>query len=517
MITASTKEETLFNTYYQKTLEQGSLPYIGRLLQRAAKRYPHAVAVMGEEGSYTYLQLYQQSVALSKQLLERGIKPRDRVLLFMYNSPAYYVAYFAILQVGAIVTPLNIFLREYEFAHIMRDAHPSFIICSTGLLDIVHNAKVDAPLPPLMTENDISMKASGNESLSFDPICLDPHEMAALLYTSGTTGLPKGVMLSSNTIMTNVLQGLSLFHVTEQDRVLAVLPLFHSFAQNTYIWAPFFVGASVIIIPKIERRYILAAFEYKPTIIAAVPAFYGLLCLLKTAPLASCRIFVSGGDALPDKIRAGFSLLYRRKICSGYGLTETAPFVAGCLDDEAMPANTVGRPLPGIQCVLKDEQGKEVTPGTIGQLWLKGPNVMLGYYNAPQATADVLVDGWLSTGDLAYVDEKGRIVISGRYKDIIIHKGFKIYPQEIENVLASHPLVVRAAVIGVADEASGQVPVAYVQIKEEKPGIEHELKKLCEGMLAAYKVPRSFICSTQGLPTTATGKIDKKVLQRHHE
>lgn len=517
MIAASTKEEMMFNAYYQKYAHDGSLPYIGRLLQRAAHEYSHAPAIMGEEGSYTYLQLYQQAVVLSKQLLERGIKPRDRVLLFMHNSPAYYVAYFAILQVGAVVTPLNIFLREQEFSHIMRDSDPVFIICSTSLLDIVRNAQTDKPLPPIMTEHDMSMEVSGDELPLFDPICLDPHEMAALLYTSGTTGLPKGVMLSSHNIMTNILQGISLFHATEKDRVLAVLPLFHSFAQNTYIWAPFFVGASVIIVPKIERRFILKAFEYKPTILAAVPAFYGLLCLLKTVPLESCRIFVSGGDALPDKIRAGFSLLYRRKICSGYGLTETAPFVAGCLDDEAMPANTVGRPLPGIRCVLKDEQGKEVAPGTIGELWLKGPNIMLGYYNAPQATADVLVDGWLSTGDLAYVDEKGRIVISGRYKDIIIHKGFKIYPQEIENVLISHPQVIRAAVIGVADEASGQVPVAYVQIKEDNPGIEHELKKLCESMLAAYKVPRSFICSTQGLPTTATGKIDKKALQRHHE
>jgi long-chain acyl-CoA synthetase len=517
ILSASSPEETLFNEYYQKNSEHGSLPYVGRLLQRAAKRYPQATALIGDEGSCTYLALYQQAVAVSQQLLDRGIKPRDRVFLFMPNSHAYYVAYFAILQVGAVVTPLNIFLREYEFAHIMRDATPSYIICSTTLLDIVHNANSGVPLPPIMTEQDIVTNSSIDGFPVFEPFCLDPHEMAALLYTSGTTGLPKGVMLSSNNIMTNILQGISLFHVSDKDRVLAVLPLFHSFAQNTYIWAPFFVGACVIIVSKIERRYISKALDYKPTIIAAVPAFYGLLCLLKTAPVESCRIFISGGDALPDKIRAGFALLYRRKICSGYGLTETSPYVAGCLDDEAVPANTVGRPVPQMQCSFRDDNGNEVVQGTIGQLWLKGPNIMLGYYNAPQATADVLIDGWLSTGDLAYADTKGRIVISGRYKDLIINKGLKIYPQEIENVLTTHPLVIRAAVIGVADEASGQVAVAYVQLKEEDPTIEQELKQLCERMLAAYKVPRSFICSTENLPTTATGKVDKKVLQKRHE
>lgn len=518
MITASAREEILFNMLYQEAVEHGSLPYIGRLLQRAAQRYPQSRALIGQEGAHTYLQLYQQAVRLSQHLVERGIKPRDRVILFMYNSAAYYVAYFAIMQVGAVVTPLNVFLREQEFAHIVRDATPALIICSTELSAIVTSVSRDTPLPPLITEKDSIFTAVTSPHVPlFEPLCLDPHEMAALLYTSGTTGFPKGVMLSSQNIMTNIMQGISLFHVSEHDRILAVLPLFHSFAQNTYIWAPFFVGACVILVPKIERRYIIKALEYKPTILAAVPAFYGLLCLLKTASLESCRIFVSGGDALPDKIRSGFALLYQRKICSGYGLTETSPFVAGCLDDELVPANTVGRPLPQISCSLRDEAGNEVIPGTIGQLWLKGPNIMLGYYNAPEATAEVLVKGWLSTGDLAYIDSKGRIVISGRYKDIIINKGFKIYPQEVENVLLTHPQVVRAAVIGVADEASGQVAVAYVQVKEIHPTSEQELKALCEGMLAPYKVPRTFICSTDNLPTTATGKIDKKLLQRQYE
>jgi long-chain acyl-CoA synthetase len=487
-------------------------------LQRAAQRYPQSLAIVGEEGSYTYAQLYQQAVIVSQQLLKRGIKPRDRVILFMPNSAIYYVAYFAVMQIGAVITPLNIFLREQEFAHIIRDATPTLIICSTTLLSVVHNAADTQTVPPIITEVDLGSIPTSVDTLpSFELQSLDAHEMAALLYTSGTTGLPKGVMLSSDNIMSNVLKGISLFHVSENDRILAVLPLFHSFAQNTYIWAPFFVGACVILVPKIERRYIVKALEYKPTILAAVPAFYGLLCLLKTAPLDSCRIFVSGGDALPDKIRASFALLYQRKICSGYGLTETAPFVAGCLDDELVPSNTVGRPLPYIVCSLRDEAGKEVPSGTIGQLWLKGPNIMLGYYNAPQATADVLGDGWLSSGDLAYSDSKGRIVISGRYKDLIINKGLKIYPQEVENIITTHPQVMRAAVIGVADEASGQVAIAYVQLKQESALIEQELKDLCERMLALYKVPRTFICSTQSLPTTATGKIDKKLLQRQHE
>jgi len=220
---------------------------------------------------------------------------------------------------------------------------------------------------------------------------------------------------------------------------------------------------------------------------------------------------------MPDKIRSYFSLLYGRKICSGYGLTETSPMISADLEDVLVSTNTVGKPVIGLQCVAKDEQGNDVPRGEVGELWVKGDNVMLGYYNAPEATADTMHDGWLKTGDLVYFDAQGKIVISGRIKDLIIHKGFNIYPQEVENVLISHANVLRAAVIGRMDDEHGETPIAYVQLRQAQEGIERELKKLCMQNLASYKIPREFICVTKDLPTTATGKINKKALRAAYE
>ncbi len=241
-------------------------------------------------------------------------------------------------------------------------------------------------------------------------------------------------------------------------------------------------------------------------------ALKALICLMKTAPVESVRLFVSGGDALPDKIRAAFGLIYRRKLVNGYGLTETSPVISVNLDDETVPASNVGRPLVGIECAVRDDHGVDVAQGNIGVLWVKGDNVMLGYYKAPEATNQVLKDGWFNTGDLGYIDSKGRIVITGREKDLIIHKGFNIYPQEIENVILSYPNAIQAAVVGFHD-GDGEVPVAFVQLRSMEEHCERNLRTLCAQHLASYKIPRQFFCDTKDLPATATGKIDKKVLR----
>jgi long-chain acyl-CoA synthetase len=366
-------------------------------------------------------------------------------------------------------------------------------------------------LPPIVTEHDID---DVDESMPVEDtmVDLEPEELAALLYTSGTTGLPKGVMLSSKNIMTNVLQVAALLGKPADERILGVLPLFHSFAQNTCVWASIFYGITIILVPKIERRYILEGLHHKPTIFLGVPALYGLICLMKTAPLDSVRLFVSGGDALPDKIRSAFGLIYRRKIVNGYGLTETTPVISVNLDDETVPASNVGRPLVGVVCVARNEHDVDLPQGTIGVLWVKGDNVMLGYYNAQESTDKILKNGWLNTGDLGYIDSHGRIVITGREKDLIIHKGFNIYPQEIENVILSYPNAIRAGVVGRIDE-DGEVPVAFVQLRSHEENCERHLRALCAQHLAAYKIPRQFFCDTKDLPATATGKIDKKVLR----
>lgn len=499
-------EQQFFNELCQAMTKDGQMLYVGRLLERAAREFGTLTALIYKDAPISYSDLYRRAAALTVLLKKRGIGLRDRVIVCFDNSPEFFIAYYAVLQAGAVVAPINTFLKEQELAHIIEDAQPRLILTSEDRLPLFAQSSASIMTPQEFPPVDVSFVPE-------EPIDLPRDEMAALLYTSGTTGLPKGVMLSSHNIMINVAQGIARFQIGYKERLFGVLPLFHVFAQNICVWTAMFLGATVILVPKIDRRYILSALKYEPTGFFGIPALYGLMCLLKTAPLTSVKYFISGGDALPDKIRAYFALLYRRKICNGYGLSETSPLIAVDFDDVAEPTNTVGAPVVGITAEIRDEDGKSLPQGEIGELWVKGDNVMLGYYNAPDLTHDVLKDGWFRTGDTMYIDVKGKLVIAGRVKDLIKHKGIKIYPQEVENIIMSHPNVIRVGVIGVKDETNSEIPIAYVQLRQPEDGIEQKLKNLCTQQLASYKVPRTFICSTNELPVTTTGKVDKKLLR----
>jgi long-chain acyl-CoA synthetase len=509
-------EQQFFDEQYKKITKDGRLLYVGRILERGAQEFGTLPALIYKDEIISYQNLYNRAAALTQLLKKLEVQPRDRVIICFDNSPEFFIAYYAVLQAGAIVAPVNTFLKEHELNHIVNDADARLIITSPDRVDSFEHAKVAKSQRGhqlhILTSDDFPQP--GANFVPDEPIDLEMDEIAALLYTSGTTGLPKGVMLSSKNIMTNILQGLSRFQIGYQERIFGVLPLFHVFAQMVCVWIALYLGATVIVVAKIDRRYILSALKHQPTGFFGIPALYGLLCLLKTAPLDSVKYFISGGDALPDKIRAYFALLYRRKICNGYGLTETSPLIAVDFDDVAEPTNTVGAPVVGVAVEIRDEQGNVLPRGQIGELWVKGDNIMLGYYNTPDQTAKVLQDGWFKTGDTMYIDERGKLVIAGRVKDLIIHKGINIYPQEIENVIMSHPNVIRVGVIGLKDNAVGEIPIAYVQLRQEQEGIEEKLRSLCMQQLATYKVPRDFICTVEELPVMATGKVDKKVLRK---
>lgn len=507
-------EKEFFKKRYQELTQGKELPFLGTLLQRTARSIPNNIALIYEDIRVSYIQLYYCAIQISKKLQAQGIQPKDRVILLYENVPEFYSNYFGILQIGAVVVPLNTFLQEQEIAHILDDAQPTLVIVSPTLAPVVEKSATQRSIA-VWSEKNIISEDVPSVLTNFQVEDIAPDTMAVLLYTSGTTGTPKGVMLSSKNIFTNILQGITRFELASTDRMFAILPLFHSFAQNTCVWAAIFVGCTVILVPKIDRRAILKGLFHKPTILAGVPSLFGLLCLMKTAPLEAVRICISGGDALPDKIRAAFALIYRRKLCNGYGLTETSPFISGDVDDELVSAAHVGRPVTGVDCIIRDDQGTHLPDGAIGQLWVRGDNVMMGYYKAPEMTASVIENGWLSTGDLAFLDYKKRIVLTGRYKDLIKHKGLKIYPQEIENILFMHKDVLKAAVIGKPDPDHGEIPLAYIQLKQENPKIVEELEALCKKNLASYKIPRYFTCSVDPLPTTATGKVDKKVLRKN--
>lgn len=508
-------EQEVFESLKKLIMDDGHIINLGQLLYISAARYAQRTALIFQDRQMTFGQLYVSAAQLTKKIQAKGVRPRDRVLLFFENSIEFYIGYFAIVQAGAVVAPLNTFLKEKELEHIIHDANPALMIASKELIARLKEDHIEN-LPELLTQDDMELIRDVQELGDKPQTYLKEDEIAAILYTSGTTGLPKGVMLSSRNILINCIQWMARLDMSlaENERAFGVLPLFHSFAQSCCVWGSTLLGATVIIVPKIERRHILEGLAHQPTFFLGVPALFGLMCLLKTADISQIKYFVSGGDALPDKIRAAFALIYQRKICSGYGLSETSPVLTADFDDETEPTNCVGRPLIGVALEIRDEQARKLQDGKIGEIWAQGENIMLGYYNEPAKTAEVLRDGWFDTGDLGYIDPKGKLVITGRLKDVIINKGFKIYPQEIENVILMHPNVIRVGVIAEVDESSGEIAVAYVQLRHAQEDIEKKLKDLCTQNLAAYKVPRKFVCVTYNLPTTATGKVDKKVLNK---
>jgi long-chain acyl-CoA synthetase len=502
-------EQKRFERLMQSITKNGKLMTLGHLLEWASLRYGYRTALICEDQEISYTDLFRRSCMFSERLKAAGVKPGDCVLVWLENSIELYVAYFGALQVGAVVSLLNAYLTERELTHIIADAKAAVLVSEKHFAERLQ--QVSEQMSVLYKEEAIVLSEPVIERACkvYDK---GADELTVLLYTSGTTGLPKGVMLSSRNALTNAMQGIARQEF-KQCRMVCVLPLFHSFAQNTCIWMALLYGCTVIIVPKIERRYILRALEKKPAIFLGVPALYGLLCLMKTAPIGDVELFVAGGDALPDKIRSAFALIYNRHICNGYGLTETSPLISIDLDDIVEQTNCVGVPCIDTAIEIRAEDARVLPTGRIGRLWVKGPQVMLGYYNAPESTAAVLQNQWFDTGDLAYINKRGKIVIAGREKDLIINKGFNIYPQEIENVLLGHPDVLRAAVIGKEDPA-GEVPIAVVQVRNEHPSTEAELKKRCREQLAAYKVPKEIKIYRTDLPLTATGKVNKKELKK---
>jgi long-chain acyl-CoA synthetase len=479
--------------------------YAGSILFHSAKLHPNNIALVGKDQEKTYEQIAKEAAGFSIFLMEKGVESRQPIILLCENSLQYYSAYYGIWQTGAIIVPVNTFLHENELAYIISDCEPQAIVVSSKMREKVKNTDV-----PVYTIENV-MASSREDVTNFKPFELEPDELSAILYTSGTTGFPKGVMMSSQGILTNVMQGGLAFSSTFNQRALAILPLFHSYMQNTCVWAAMMVGATVIVVPKIDRSSIMRGLAQKPTVILGIPPLYGLFCLLKKLNFDSVEFFICGGDALPDKIKTYFALIYRRSICNGYGLTEAGPFVSINMDEFISPTNTVGRPLYQVEIELRDEEGKVVPWGTIGTLWIRGKNLMLGYYKAAEATEKIMKAGWLNTGDLAYQTPDNKMVICGREKDLIINKGIKIYPQEIENILLSHADVMNAAVVGLIDHEE-EVPVAFVSLQKDATADENKLIKWCQQHLAGYKVPRQIFIEKE-LPVTATGKVDKKPLK----
>ncbi len=500
-----------FDSLKESISEQGKLISPGALLKRAALLWPDRKALICGDESVTFEQLFWRACVVATELVKYSFKQGAPVLVFYENSIDFYVAYYAVWLAGCVVVPLNVFLQDEELRHIVSDAQPLAAFVSAALHDRLRQL---APhLISISVEDFLSCTRLCEES-SFAGLSLDGDALAALLYTSGTTGLPKGVMLSANGLLTNAMQAVTTLDLGAHEVVLAALPLFHSYMQNTCVWSPLLIGATVIIVPKITRRSIVEALAERPTAVLGIPQLFGLFCKLRDLDFSSVKFCFCGGDALHKPIKRMFELIYGRRLVNGYGLTEMGPLVAVNLFDGETPEYCVGMPVYGVTVVILDEHGQLVEDGSIGTVWVSGENMMMGYYKAPAATSAIMHENWLNTGDLGWITSEGRLVISGRIKDLIIRKGINIYPQEIEAVLSRYPGVLQVAVVGVllGDE---EIPCAFIMIDGDEGSSaysELSLRSYCSDRLAFYKIPHWFIIK-RSLPVTSTGKIDKKILR----
>ncbi|WP_406129336.1 AMP-binding protein [Streptomyces canus] len=478
------------------------------LPDRRAELDPHGAAVSDGHQSLTNTQLLSRVRTAARQLQDHGIGPGDVVALQLTNRVEFVVLLFAAWRLGATVTPVNPSMTDVEVVRQLQDSGARLLVVEDGTAVMAHDVAVLAvgELYEGTTEPD-------------QPPLLNPATLALLIYTSGTTGVPKGVMLDHANIDAMVEMGRRALEVGPADRCLLILPLFHVNGIVVSVLLPLLVGASVVIAGRFDPRTFFALVEQeRPTFFSAVPTIYSMLAALPDdvrPDTSSLRFGVCGAAPASAELLTRFEARYGFPLVEGYGLSEGT--CGSTINPVAGPrrAGTVGLPFPGQEIRIVDTDGTEMAPGTDGGVVVRGPNVMRGYLGRPDETARVIVDGWLHTGDVGHLDAEGYLTLVGRSKDMIIRGGENIYPKEIEDVLASDPAVLEAAVIGVPDEKWGEVVVAYVQPRPGSTVDPSVLKALCARSLTGYKRPTAFFV-VEALAKNAVGKIDKASLRAGH-
>ncbi len=511
---------------------------LATLLEQSAFRYPDKSAFVLGERELTYAELDASARRVASGLAQLGVVAGDKVALTCPNLPFFPIAYFGILKAGAVVVPLNVLFKRREVAYHLADSEAKAYVCFEGTPELPMGAEgaagfaatpgceqliaitVDpAAASPLEGASTLgTLLATGDAS--FDTVQTRPDDTAVILYTSGTTGQPKGAELSHSNIFMNCVVNRETLDYRPEDVGLLVLPLFHSFGQVVLMNTGVYTGVTTVMQPRFDPGGALALMQaHSVTFFAGVPTMYwALLHHPDTEELdlariaASLRIAVSGGAALPVQVLHDFEERFEVPILEGYGLSETSPVASfNHLDRERKPGS-VGTPVWGVEMRLVDESGNPPPLGEPGEIVIRGHNVMKGYYRRPEETAEAMRGGWFHTGDVGSMDEDGYFYIVDRTKDMIIRGGFNVYPREIEELMMEHPAVSLVAVIGEAHEEHGEEIKAFVVPAEGSELGADELIAWCKERLAAYKYPR-LIEFRDSLPMTATGKILKAELR----
>ena len=467
----------------------------------------------------SYESLLSSAERLAAQLADLGVGSGQRVLIAMPNSAAFAAAYFGVFAAGAVAVPLSLYLKAKEMHVVAEHSQPAAVV----LADEVQRRVEDALLPLSPKPALLRSCAPDGSAIRFELIARGrgrqdsferpPERTALILYTSGTTGRPKGVVLSHQNIISNAIACAESLPVGDSDVFILFLPMFHSFGFTVCLVLPILLGATSVILSAIKRDLVAEAVEsHRVTVFVGIPALYGLMARSDDAyasKFESVRFFISGAAPLAVPTIEASAQRFDAPLLEGYGLTEASPVVSLNPFDKERKAGSVGLPLPGVGVRVVNESGSDVPVGTIGELLVRGPNVMAGYWRDDAATAERIRDGWLYTGDMARLDEDGYIYIEDRKDDMILVQGANVYPSEVEGVIRGVTGVAEVAVVGVVDSHLGKRPVAVVQPVAGAALTEEMILAICRQHLADYKVPRQVIFWDQ-LPVSPIGKPLKR-------
>lgn len=530
-----TNEKSWLTHYPESIASTITIPdiHLGQILQETTAQYPSNNALSFFGNKISYQQLFGISQAFTSALQNNQVQKGDRVAIMLPNCPQYVMAYYGILSAGAIVTQLNPMLVEREIEYILNDSGAETIVVFDALYPRVKSVQARTSLKNIIV---VSLQPSGQDFSPDDsfesflakgngkvnPVTIEPeHDVAVLQYTGGTTGRSKGAMLTHRNIVANVIQSYEFFKeelVIGKDKCLTVIPLFHVFGMTSCMNLSIYTAAESIMLPRFELEEVLNTIKSEqPTIFPGVPTMY---VAINSHPRAeeyginSIRSCNSGSAPMPVELLREFEAKTGSQILEGYGLSEASPTTHCNPPFAERKPGSVGIGFPNTEYKIVDlATGTQELPfGELGEVIIKGPQVMKGYWNMPEETANTLRDGWLFTGDIAKVDEDGFLYIVDRKKDMIIASGFNVYPRDIEEVLYEHSSVQEAVVIGVPDLYRGEDVKAFVVLKAGKSASEEEIINYCKQNLSAYKVPRQ-VEFREELPKTGVGKILRRALR----
>ncbi len=504
-----------------------------QVLEETVRNFPENEAISFNGKTWTYAQLKEQVDALASALQKSGVKKGDVVALMLPNCPQYVISYYGILATGAVVVQVSIMLVERELRYIIEDSQAKTIIALTSFSPIIEPVKAVTSLEQVILVNLESPKKGGlyddsyeafmrNSTGMIEPIFMDPAEdLAVIQYTGGTTGQPKGVMLTHRNLVANIEQLNEVYKGTlfyGEERVFTVIPLFHSFGMTVCMNLGIYQGSCLILVHRFKVEEVLDTIKReKPTRFAGVPTMYIALNnhpKVEEYGLNTIKICDCGGAPLPMELIHEFEQKTGVRICEAYGLSEASPGTHVSAPFIERKIGAAGIPLPSTDFKVVDlaTGTMEVPMNEVGELIVKGPQVMKGYLNKPKETANVLRDGWLYTGDIAKMDAEGYLFIVDRKKDMIIAGGYNIYPREVEEVLYEHPDILEAVVVGEPDAYRGETVKAAVVVKGDRPITADDIIAFCKENLSAYKVPK-LIQFYDELPKSGTGKILRRALR----